>query len=295
MPVPCLGRRGKQLDIFHPLAQRADQLRERLARLGIDLLPVRRLHERQHGFDGRCLRRNHPKRNTGTRPRIRVALVVARELLREKRDVVDRAGEQADVIEGARELEHSGARNQAMRRLESVRAAERGRPDGRAVGLAAERERHHAGRHRGRRAARRAPRRVLRVVGVASLSRREVGAFRGDCLAENDRARGTQRLHHCRVVARGASLVQYRAVLGRHVGGVDDVLDADRNAVQGADRLARALALVCRARLLKRVLLVEECPCLHLRFHLATALEAGPHQVLRRECAFADQPRSGGG
>src|SRR5256885_12147576 len=44
----------------------------------------------------------------------------------------------------------------------------------------------------------------------------------------------------------------YRAVLGRHVGGIDDVLEADRNAVERADRLAAALALVGGAGLRKR-------------------------------------------
>ena len=77
------------------------------------------------------------------------------------------------------------------------------------------------------------------------------------------------------VVARRAPLVQHRAVLGRHVGGVDDVLQADRHAVQRADRLARAPALVGGARLVERELLVEEGPGLHLGLERADALEAG--------------------
>ena len=157
------------------------------------------------------------------------------------------------------------ARDQAVRRLEAVHAAERRRADDRAGGLAAQRERHHAGGDRGCRAARGAAGRVLGVVRIARLAGREVRALGGHRLAEDHRAGGAQAFHHDRVVARRAALVQHGAVLGRHVGGVDDVLHADRHAVQRADRLARALALVGRARLRERVLLVEELPRLDLR------------------------------
>jgi hypothetical protein len=88
--------------------------------------------------------------------------------------------------------------------------------------------------------------------------------------------------------------VQHRAVLGRHVGGVEDVLHAHRHAVQRPDRLARALALVGRARLRQRVLLVQESPRLHLRLERADALEAGLDQLLRSQPAFTDFARGVG-
>ena len=87
-------------------------------------------------------------------------------------------------------------------------------------------------------------------------------------------------------VTQAASAVGWRpavgaaAVLGRHVGRVDDVLDADRHPVQRADALALACAAIGGARLRQRVLGIEELPGLDLGLELGDALEAGAHQLL---------------
>jgi hypothetical protein len=212
----------------------------------------------------------------------------AHGFFRQQRDIFQRPREQADVIEGARKLQHAAARDQAVGRLEGIDAAIGTRADGRAVGLAAKRERHHAGRHRCRGAARGASGCVLGVVGVARLARREVRAFRSHSLAEDHRTRGAQHLHHRCVVARRAPLVQRAAVLGRHIAGIDDVLQPDRYAVERPDRLARAAQLVRGAGLLERTVLVEEGPGLHLRLERADALEAGFDELLRSQQALLE-------
>ena len=66
-------------------------------------------------------------------------LVEAGKHLGKQRGVLDRAREHADMIERARQHQRTGARDQAVRRLEADHAAERRRPDDRAVGLRADR------------------------------------------------------------------------------------------------------------------------------------------------------------
>ena len=91
-------------------------------------------------------------------------------------------------------------------------------------------------RDRRRRAARRAARRALRVVRIAGLAGMEVGVFGGHGLAHDHGAGRAQPRHRRRIAARRAAGPQRRAELGRHVAGVEDVLDADRHAVQRAGR-----------------------------------------------------------
>src|SRR3990172_7579309 len=55
-----------------------------------------------------------------------------------------------------------------------------------------------------------------------------------------------------RDLRRGSSRVQHRAILGRHVGGVDDVLDADGYPVQCTGGMALATVQIARARLRER-------------------------------------------
>jgi hypothetical protein len=67
------------------------------------------------------------------------------------------------------------------------------------------------------------------------------------------------------------SAVNGRAVLGRHVGGIDDVLDANGNASQ---RTALGI-LVERACLRHDKVGIEELPCLHRRLSRSDAFQAG--------------------
>ena len=113
---------------------------------------------------------------------------------------------------------------------------------------------------------RRAARRVLGVVRVARLAGREVGELGGHRLAEDHRAGGPQPSRPPPHRARGMRpACSDGAVLGRHVGGVDDVLDADRHAVQRPRSAGPARRRSsARSRLRQRVLAVEEGPGLDL-------------------------------
>ena len=99
------------------------------------------------------------------------------------------------------------------------------------------------GDRRGR-AARRAAGRALGIVRIAGLAGMEIGVLRGHGLAHDHGAGRAQPGDRGRVAPRRAAGPQRRAELGRHVAGVEDVLDADRHAVQRA----RAPCPACGAR-----------------------------------------------
>src|SRR3546814_9863696 len=75
------------------------------------------------------------------------------------------------------------------------------------------------------------------------------------------------------------TLFKRRAVLGGHADGVDDVLQADRQAVQRADRAAPGTVLVELARLLHDMVAVEIGPGADLRLAPADLLQAGAGQL----------------
>ena len=139
-------------------------------------------------------------------------------------------------------------------------------PDHRAVGLGADGARHHArppppppSRWRSR------PASGSDRAGLARLAGMVVRVLRGHGLAHDHGASGAQPRDDRRVPPRRAARPQGRAELGRHVAGVEDVLDADRHAVERAQRLARLAMRVGGLRLPHRVLAVEERPGLHRR------------------------------
>ena len=94
-----------------------------------------------------------------------------------------------------------------------------------------------------------------------------------------------------RIPLRPVAAVDGGVVLGRHVGRVEDVLDADGNAVK---RAARGLAIE-RARLRERQLGVEERPGPDLLLARGNAREAGFDELLARQLPGRDQARGLGG
>ena len=155
-----------------------------------------------------------------------------------ERDVGDRARQDAERVERAGGFHDAVHAVLAVGRPIAEHAAERSRPDGRAGGLGADRERHHEVGDRGGRAARRPGRGAGEVMRIAGRSGMQVGEFGGDGLAEEDAA-GLARQRDAGGVALGlAAPMNGRSPLGRHVKGVDDVLGAERHA---ADRAALAV------------------------------------------------------
>ena len=72
------------------------------------------------------------------------------------------------------------------------------------------------------------------IMRVARRRRIVGGERRGRGLADDGGAGLLQQHHHGRIRARLMAAIDHRSHLGRHVLGVDDVLDADRDAAQRA-------------------------------------------------------------
>ena len=82
--------------------------------------------------------------------------------------------------------------------------------------------------------------RIVRVLGL--VPRMGGGEFRGRGLADDDGAGFAERMDAGGIAVRLLALEHRRALAGRHVGGLDDVLDRDRHAVDRRQRLAVAPA-----------------------------------------------------
>ena len=132
---------------------------------------------------------------------------------------------------------------------------------------------------------------IVRIAGLAGAEQRHFG---GHGLAHDHRAGLAQQRDRGAVAVRPAAGVQHGAVLGRHVGGVEDVLDADRNAVQRPHRLAVGAGFVERARLAAGVLRIEKGPGLDVAVDLLDAGEAGFRYLLGGNGAVTQRGDRGG-
>ena len=184
-------------------------------------------------------------------------------------------------VEAFGRRKHAAAVERAERRLEAEHAAIGGRPQHRAAGLRAEGDRHHAVGDRRARAARRAARRARGIVRVGRDARRHAGEFAGHGLAEDDGARRAHEADAGGVGRRPVAAIDRRAHLGRLVEGVDDVLHADRHAMQ-RPALARAVE---RARLRERQLGIDARPGVHDAFAAVDARKAVAHHRLAGDLA----------
>ncbi len=255
---------------------------EAASRISARLFP----HGRPHQPDADRILRAEDLGLTGAR---------ARQHSGDQGDVAHVARKHAHVIQRLREDVHAGGGDGSEGRLESEDAAVGGRPDNRAGCLGADGERHHAIGDGGRRAARRAPRRAFQIQGVGGRSGRREGQLGGDRLAENDRARLAQHGHRRRVLARPPAPVERAAALGGHVGGVEDVLDADGHAVQRPEpgaRIARGVGIAGGG---ERKLRIHEGPRAHQGVSTLDAFEARFHQRQRSDFPAGDRRRRAAG
>ncbi len=190
------------------------------------------------------------------------------------------AGDGADMIEVQRQRGDAFHRQLAEAGLEAADAAEGRRADDRAAGLRAEAARHISVATAAALPLEEPPGVWLEIPGIARRRRIEAGPLGGDGLAENDRPgfsqRGRQRRR--RAVATCPSR-RGEPQLGRPAGNVDDVLDADGNAVQRARAFVIAQQLSSRSASRRRAGRIDEDPGFDTRFELLDPVQAVLDQI----------------
>jgi hypothetical protein len=206
--------------------------------------------------------------------------------MREQCAVFDGASDDADRIERLGVMLHARAVDRAEARFVAGDAAVRRRSYRRAAGLRSERKRHHEVRHRCAGPAGRTAGRVPGIVRVASGPRHARGKLGSHGFPEDDAAGAAHQRDARGIGARPKAGVHPRVVLRRHVGGVDDVLHADRNTGEKP----ACPALVDSACLGKRRVGIEIRPRLHVALALGDALDIGAHDCFGGDLAGADLP-----
>ncbi len=182
----------------------------------------------QHGRNRRALGRDAH----------RIERIETDERAHQQRAVLDAARERPHVVVHLRQRHDAADARKAVRRLEpDDAAARRGKANGRR-GVRPERARAHARGNRRRRAARRPARRVVEIPRIVDRTvvrdhaRPAVRELVHVELAEEHGARVAQLGHHGRVLGRHAIRVHGARGRREDPGGVDVVLETDRNAVQ---------------------------------------------------------------
>src|SRR5262249_50258877 len=109
-------------------------------------------------------------------------------------------------------------------------------------------------------------------------------------LAHDHRAGGAQHGYYRRIAGRRMPSVQNGAVFGGHVGGIKDILDTHRHAMERTGWFSFTTPSVRRARLSETVVGIEKCPCLDLIIDLSNSCQAGFDYLHRSKDAVVDQP-----
>jgi hypothetical protein len=125
---------------------------------------------------------------------------------------------------------------------------------------------------------------IVRITGALWVI---VGELRCYGLSQEHAASLPQKGHAGSVGFWSMFAVDWRIVFCRHVGGVDNVLDADGDAVQQA---ARPLS-VDRSRLFDGIFGIEKGPCVHSVLARGDPIETRDDQCLAREFAARDPTR----
>jgi hypothetical protein len=119
---------------------------------------------------------------------------------------------------------------------------------------------------------------VVGVVRVPRLAGGVYGQLGGDRLSQNDGTRGAEEGDHHGVCDRASARVKLRAVLGGHVGGVEDVLDPHRHTMKRAEEGLAGQQPIAVPCLGERVLGIEEGPGFHARLDAVDPVQAGADQ-----------------
>ena len=172
-----------------------------------------------------------------------------------RRALLDRPRHRPGVVEARREREAALERDEPVGRLEADDAAARGRDPDRAAGVRAERGVGEPGGERGGRAAARpagdAPgrERVRHVPVVRVLRGRPVGELVQVRLADVRVAGRLEPPHRLGGLRRDVLGEDRRAVRRRQAGGVEEVLDGERDPARRARRAARGRSRAGRPEL----------------------------------------------
>jgi hypothetical protein len=123
---------------------------------------------------------------------------------------------------------------------------------------------------------------------IAGLSWAVISELRRHRLADDDRAGLAQTADGGSIRFGPPAGENWRAALGRIVGGIEDVLNSDGNAVQRPDASAVGLVAVERARLGQCMLAIDVDEGLDIGLDRRDAPEAGARVLLGRQRAARD-------
>ena len=132
---------------------------------------------------------------------------------------------------------------------------------------------------------------MVGVVWVRRPGRMGMGEFSRFRFAENDSPGISKPLDAGRILAGLEPAVEIGVVLGRHVRGIDDVLDADRDALE---RPIIARIVKC-AGLVKGRLASHACPGFHAGLAFVNPIEMAADHSFDSRLAGAHRHMRGGG
>ena len=229
-----------------------------------------------------CVEKPKPRRPPGLQ---RPWRHLAQKTIQEQGEITDLAGHRPDMIQACAHRHDALGTQLAEGRLAGRHAAIRRWPNQRATGLCTQGPQAHAhGQGRGRPAAG-ATRRVREVPRIACGRRVKTGKLDGDRLSQDYCAGLTQGSDHRRVSHGWLMPAQRRSRRGGKSLHVNDVLDANRNPVQGPTPPAESCLTGPFCGRLTGSCFINQRPGVYGVFVLMDLAQALVEQVQRRQHA----------
>ncbi len=296
---PILQRRHLHLaDLGAKLAERGDRRIDAAADPVADF--VIHLMEMMDDADLQSLDPAADKRGViGYRPvgARRIAPVVPRQGLQHQGAILGRPGHRSDMVEAESRRGDPRATDQTVGRLDAGDPAQRGRTADRAAGVGADAAEDQPSGNSGTGAAAAAGGEVLDVPRVARRwpgqieARAAIGEFMCRRLADQYSAGDGEQFGAGSIGIGNVVLQDLRLAGRRDPLGIDDVLEADRDAMQRALRAARHDRRFGGARLGQRAFLGQVDKDIEPIVERMHAVETGAGQFDRGELPGGDQPR----
>ena len=197
------------------------------------------------GGDASRASRGEPVERRGRdRCRVWVRWIGSGNRVQQQGQIPDAAGDRAGMIEAGSHGDNSRETDASVRWLAPGNAAIRGGTGDRTARLRADGAQAHACRDGGRRSARRSAGGAIDVPRISGGGRIEAGELRRHGLAQQNGAGLAQFPHNRRIGASHSRGHPLRAGAGGKARHVDDVLDAERDAMQRSTPAAGAALLV---------------------------------------------------